>query len=86
MTLTPDRSLHSQTYGWRVYKDGKLFYKASPSTDPADCKRVRHFDELARKGGEWEIRFETAEKEDIYIRGEGGWKFTKTIIKNEIKS
>lgn len=81
--LTPDRVMYSQTWGWRIYKDGKQFYRASPGTDLADCKPISHFEALAKKGGEWEARFETAEKEDIYVRGEDGWKLTKTIIKNE---
>jgi len=81
--LTMDRSLYSQTWGWRIYRNNKLFYRASPGTDLADCKQLSHFEALAKKGGEWEARFETKDKEDVYVRGAEGWKFSHTNIKNE---
>lgn len=79
--LTMDRTLYSQKWGWRVFKDKKLFYRASPGTDLADCKRVSHFEALTKKGGDWEIIFETAKKTDVYRRTETGWEFIETKYK-----
>lgn len=73
------RSMYSQTWGWRIYKDSKLFYRASPGTDLADCKQLSHFEALAKKcKSHWEARFETKDREDVYVRGEDGWKFSHT--------
>lgn len=84
--LIMQRVMYHRTHGWSVWKNGELFYRAGAGVDLGDCKTVGYFDKLAKKGENWEARYQTAEKTDIYRRiGSEEWVFVESkISENEI--
>lgn len=82
MLLAMQRCMYCRTWGWEIWRDGKLFYKAGAGLDMGDCRVLQYFEDLARKGGEWSAHFSTAEKVDVYKRtGTETWGFVETIVK-----